>query len=102
MTYFGVNANGFSLNPNAMVRAIDDIKRSLSALVSQQADLQSMLRPLAASWHGTGSENWASVQRNWDTAAQGVYDFLQDLLSALSTSYENYTISDANVAGIWQ
>jgi WXG100 family type VII secretion target len=92
----------FNVNPVALQQAVDDINRCHNAMVNQNADLKSFLTPLRATWVGQGGDNWDAMQRKWHDKADNVYEVLRSLHNALETGHSNYTVTERNIAGIWE
>jgi WXG100 family type VII secretion target len=75
--------------------------RSGDALVTEHDNLQQFLLKLKADWNSNASISYDDAQRNWDQAADQVYEVLRNLYVALGHVHNNYLMTDDALAKQW-
>ncbi|GAA4497616.1 hypothetical protein GCM10023191_041400 [Actinoallomurus oryzae] len=81
--------------------AADYIRGVHNALVTEHDNLQQFLLKLKADWNSNASISYDDAQRNWDQAADQVYEVLRNLYVALGHVHNNYLMTDGALAKQW-
>jgi early secretory antigenic target protein ESAT-6 len=75
---------------------------SVAAQIAQELeDLKAYLAPLVATWEGTASGDWQSLQNRWNTSASDLNAILRQIASNLRIAASNYVNAENTNASIW-
>ncbi len=82
-------------------QASADCNTVAATIESDLNDLRTYLGPIAASWTGSASVQYQSLQARWNSAANDLNAVLNNIGQALSVAYQNYSQAEHTNALIW-
>jgi WXG100 family type VII secretion target len=85
----------------AVENAATDVDTIANQITQELGDLHNFLAPLVASWEGTASGDWKTLQARWDNSADTLNGVLRHIAVALRTAASNYTATENANASIW-
>lgn len=91
----------FTVTFGALQTAQEDIRTTLKRIHDRLDELESGLRPIAATWQGEAALFYQQKQREWDTAATDIGLVLDQIGRALGTANENYRQVEQRNRALW-
>jgi len=85
----------------AVEQAATDVDSVAGQIAQELDDLRSYLAPLVATWEGTASADWQSLQNRWNSAATDLNAVLRQMASNLRIAANNYINAESANASIW-
>jgi 6 kDa early secretory antigenic target len=89
------------VNFGAMDTGAAGITGAARAIEQKLADLRQFLQPLIAEWEGDASAAYEAKQRQWDEAAAGLFQILNQVGLSVGTAGENYQSAEKANTALW-
>jgi early secretory antigenic target protein ESAT-6 len=86
---------------DAIQTAQSDVVSTVNAINQEMDDLKSYLQPIVQTWSGAASEQYNSLQNQWNTAAQDLNAVLAQIGQNLQMAHDNYTATESSNASVW-
>jgi 6 kDa early secretory antigenic target len=93
--------SGITVTFGTIQQAQGDVAATVSRVDGQLNDLKSFLAPLVASWEGSASSNYQTLQKKWDTSATELNQALQSISQMLGQTHDTYQQTESSNRGIW-
>jgi WXG100 family type VII secretion target len=84
-----------------IAESVEFLRSAHGDLTTDHENLKSMIQKLLGDWQSHGSQSYGDAQRQWDQAAEGIYEVLRNLHIALGNVHHNYSASDTAIAKQW-
>lgn len=81
--------------------AQENVVAAAGRMNSQLDDLKRYLQPMVATWEGQAAEEYAVLQRKWDSNAAEITAVLSQIGTALGSAHEGYSQVERGNAGRW-
>jgi WXG100 family type VII secretion target len=77
------------------------IRNNYAKLTATLDQLESDLQPMISSWSGAAQESYLQCKRQWDQAALGLSQVLNNIGQAVGQAHENYTSAETAARSNW-
>jgi early secretory antigenic target protein ESAT-6 len=77
------------------------IRNNYAKLTATLEQLESDLQPMITSWSGAAQESYLQCKRQWDEAALGLSQVLNNIGQAVGQAHENYTGAETAARANW-
>jgi WXG100 family type VII secretion target len=94
-------ADAFSVDPDALVDAIQRMAEFMRHTESVVAEIDSLVTHLHQTWSGEAAAAHAEAHRLWSDGEATMREALKTLKTAGSTAHHNYTHAMAANAAMW-
>jgi early secretory antigenic target protein ESAT-6 len=79
----------------------EGIRNNYAKLTATLDQLESDLQPMISSWSGAAQESYLQCKRQWDEAALGLSQVLNNIGQAVGQAHENYTSAETAARSNW-
>ncbi|MGL6234723.1 MAG: WXG100 family type VII secretion target [Segniliparus sp.] len=86
---------------SAMEEHSSQIQSHASELSDMLDNISTAVNELAESWSGAGSNNWADLQKEWNSTAATEQESLSNLGTALSNTTSSMQETDSEVSAMF-
>ncbi len=92
---------GFSVDPEALLAAVDQMSQFDSRLEQSLARAKSSVESLGLSWHGDGAGAQQAAQAQWNRGAEELRAALGQLRDIAEQAHRNYSNAAAMNTQMW-
>jgi 6 kDa early secretory antigenic target len=93
--------SGITVTFATIQQAQGDVAATVNRVDGQLNDLKSYLAPLVASWEGSASTDYQTLQRRWDSASSDLNRVLAQISQMLGQTHDTYQQTESANRGIW-
>lgn len=89
------------VNFDALSTGHGDVMGVYKALTDTLDQLEKDLNPMVSTWSGGAREAYYQKKQQWDQAAAGLAQILNQIGSAVASSHDNYQAAEKHNTGLW-
>ena len=86
------------VNFGQLSQGASDLQQTASKIQQELDELESMLKPLVATWEGSAQEAYRAAQEEWDKAAMNMQEICAKMGMAVNAANDSYQSGESKNA----